>query len=72
MADYKRIYILAGHYGSGKTNVAVNYALCLSKEGKKVSLSDLDIVNPYFRTKDSEALLQSHDVRLICSAYANR
>ena len=45
----KRITIFAGHYGSGKTNVAVNYALCLSKEGKKVSLSDLDIVNPYFR-----------------------
>ena len=53
----KRITVFAGHYGSGKTNVAVNFALKLSGEGKKVSLSDLDIVNPYFRSKDSEKIL---------------
>ena len=67
----KRITIFAGQYGSGKTNVAVNYALCLSKEGKKVSLSDLDIVNPYFRSKDSEKILNDAGIRFISSEYAN-
>ncbi|MBR5552460.1 MAG: hypothetical protein IKV98_01280 [Clostridia bacterium] len=67
----KRITIFAGHYGSGKTNVAVNYALRLSKEGKKVSLSDLDIVNPYFRSKDSEKILNDAGIRFISSEYAN-
>ncbi|MBE6570851.1 MAG: hypothetical protein E7656_01205 [Ruminococcaceae bacterium] len=67
----KRITIFAGHYGSGKTNVAVNYALLLSKEGKKVSLSDLDIVNPYFRSKDSEKILDDAGIRFISSEYAN-
>ncbi len=67
----KRITIFAGHYGSGKTNVAVNYALRLSNEGKKVSLSDLDIVNPYFRSKDSEKLLHDAGIRFISSEYAN-
>lgn len=67
----KRITIFAGHYGSGKTNVAVNYALRLSEEGKKVSLSDLDIVNPYFRSKDSEKILNDAGIRFISSEYAN-
>ena len=53
MKEYKRVYILAGHYGSGKTNVAVNLALKMKKDGLKVKIADLDIVNPYFRTKDS-------------------
>ncbi len=67
----KRITIFSGHYGSGKTNIAVNYALSLRKTHEKVIIADIDIVNPYFRTKDSEALLKERDVRLICSAYAN-
>lgn len=67
----KRITIFSGHYGSGKTNIAVNYALSLREAQKRVVIADIDIVNPYFRTKDSEALLKERDVRLICSAYAN-
>ncbi len=67
----KRITVFAGHYGSGKTNVAVNYALKLCGEGKKVSLSDLDIVNPYFRSKDSEKILSDAGIRFISSEYAN-
>ena len=51
--EHKRVTLFAGHYGSGKTNIAVNYALHLASEGKKVCIGDLDIVNPYFRTKDS-------------------
>ena len=44
--DSKRLTLFAGHYGSGKTNIAVNYALRLADEGKKVCIADLDIVNP--------------------------
>ncbi len=67
----KRITLFAGHYGSGKTNVAVNYALYLRKKYDKVNIADLDIVNPYFRTKDSEAFLESRGIHLISSEYAN-
>lgn len=63
--------LFAGHYGSGKTNIAVNYALHLAKEGKKVCIADLDIVNPYFRTKDSEEELKAHGIDLISPQYAN-
>ena len=52
--ESKRVTLFAGHYGSGKTNIAVNYALKLRADGKPVVIADLDIVNPYFRTKDSE------------------
>ena len=67
----KRITIFSGHYGSGKTNVAVNYALWLKKYCDKVSIADLDIVNPYFRTKDSMAVLNENGVELISSEFAN-
>ena len=63
--------LFAGHYGSGKTNIAVIYAMLLAKEGKKVCIADLDIVNPYFRTKDSERELEENGITLICSQYAN-
>ena len=67
----KRITLFAGHYGSGKTNIAVNYALSLAKRGLHVSLGDLDIVNPYYRAKDSEKELSAAGVKVISSAYAN-
>lgn len=67
----KRITIFSGHYGSGKTNIALTYALAEREKGKKVAIADIDIVNPYFRTKDSEALLAERGIRLICSAFAN-
>ena len=69
--DDKRLTIFAGHYGSGKTNIAVNYAVRLAKEGKKVCIADLDIVNPYFRTKDSEDELNEYGIHLISPQYAN-
>lgn len=71
MVYIKRINIITGHYGSGKTEVAINYALWLKKQGKKVVLVDLDIVNPYFRTKDAEEKLLSMGVRVIAPDYAN-
>ncbi len=69
--EIKRITVIAGHYGSGKTNIAVNYALALSDEGKKVSIADLDIVNPYFRAKDTKDVLGEKGIRMISSEYAN-
>lgn len=67
----KRIIILAGHYGSGKTNIAVNLALKLKKQGIDTVIADLDIVNPYFRTKDSLDELNNAGIKLISSKYAN-
>ncbi len=68
--NLKRVTLFSGHYGSGKTNVAVNYALNLAKSGKKVSIYDLDIVNPYFRTVDAENQLVKNGVELIVSPFA--
>ena len=67
----KRLTIISGHYGSGKTNIAVNLALKLAENKKNVALADLDIVNPYFRSKDSQNGLEKAGIRLICSEYAN-
>lgn len=67
----KRITLFAGHYGSGKTNAAVNYAFALKNEGLEVTIADLDTVNPYFRTKDSEKELEEAGIHLVSSEYAN-
>ena len=69
--DHKRVTLFAGHYGSGKTNIAVNYALLLSREGTAAAIADLDIVNPYFRTKDSAEELERAGVELISPQFAN-
>lgn len=67
----KRLSLFAGHYGSGKTNIAVNYAIYLKSLGHAVRIADLDIVNPYFRTKDSADRLAEAGIELISSDYAN-
>lgn len=71
MFSNKRLTLFCGHYGSGKTNIAVNAAVSLKEEFDNVALADLDIVNPYFRTKDSSEMLRKKGIRLICSNYAN-
>lgn len=71
MDTYKRLTLVCGHYGTGKTNVAVNLALALREQGLPMAMADLDIVNPYFRTKDSAARLEQAGIRLICSSFAN-
>ena len=67
----RRVTLFSGHYGSGKTNIAVNYALALRESGREVTVADLDIVNPYFRTKDSAGELAAAGIRLVSPAYAN-
>ncbi|MBP3706408.1 MAG: hypothetical protein J6J13_04060 [Clostridia bacterium] len=69
--QYKRLTLLCGHYGSGKTNVAVNMAFDLKKKYNNVTVADLDIVNPYFRTKDSRKDFERNGIKLISSEYAN-
>ena len=69
--EHKRLTLFAGHYGSGKTNIAVNYAVLLAKQGKKVCIGDLDIVNPYFRTTDSKKVLEEAGVEMISPQFAN-
>lgn len=67
---YKRITLLCGHYGSGKTNIALNMAFEIKERYENVAIADLDIVNPYFRTKDSAEELKEKGIRLIASEYA--
>lgn len=64
-------HIFTGHFGSGKTEVALNFAKKKAEAGKKVTIIDLDIVNPYFRTADAKAKLQAQGIRLIASEFAN-
>ncbi len=68
--EFKRITLLSGHYGSGKTNIAVNLALMLKNESNRVAIADIDIVNPYFRTRDSKGELEDAGVKVICSEFA--
>ena len=67
----KRIQIFTGHYGSGKTEIALNFAMQQSKQGSKVVLVDMDIVNPYFRSKDAFPALQAQGIEVIAPEYAN-
>lgn len=68
--NYKRITLLCGHYGSGKTNVAIKMAQDIKKGYDNTVIADLDIVNPYFRTKDSIEELKEAGIKLIVSEYA--
>ena len=68
MKNDKRIRIIIGHYGSGKTEFSVNYAVKLSALGKKVGLVDLDVVNLYFRSREKAQILEEKGIRVIGSA----
>jgi RecA/RadA recombinase len=67
----KKITIITGHYGSGKTNLSVNLAVKAAEEGKKVAVVDLDLVNPYFRTADFKQLFEDKGIKLIAPDFAN-
>lgn len=67
----KKITVITGHYGSGKTNFSVNLAMNLAAEGKSVCVADLDIVNPYFRTADFRQLFEDNNIKLVTPEYAN-
>ena len=78
----RRINIFTGHFGSGKTEVAVNYAIKFSELGsikhkqstgddEKIAIVDMDIINPFFRTVDAKSELEKHGIWVISSVYAN-
>ena len=64
----KRIQIITGHYGSGKTEYAVNLALALAQEKEHVALADMDIVNPYFRSYEQAKRLEDAGIRVIVTS----
>lgn len=68
--DFKPFTLICGHYGCGKTNLSLNIAADIAAQGKKVSLVDLDIVNPYFRSSDYRNVAENAGVRLIAPGYA--
>lgn len=65
-----RISIITGHYGTGKTEFAVNLAMAMAAEGQPVMMADLDIVNPYFRSRERRTMLEQAGVQLISSSQA--
>ena len=67
----KRFNLICGHYGCGKTNLSLNLALEAAQAGQKVTLVDMDLVNPYFRSSDYAAQLQHENIRIIAPVYAN-
>ena len=67
----KKITIVTGHYGSGKTTLSVNLAVNAAKEGKNVAIVDLDIVNPYFRTADFKEMFSEMGIKLVAPDFAN-
>ncbi len=71
MPQIKNFSIICGHYGCGKTNLSLNLALDASKRGEQVTLVDMDVVNPYFRSSEYGALLSDHGIRLISPSFAN-
>jgi hypothetical protein len=61
----KKITILTGHFGSGKTEIAINLAFGERMVHPKVAINDLDIINPYYRTRDISEEFIKHDIELI-------
>lgn len=65
--NFKRLTIIVGAYGSGKTEVALNLAYQLAAESGPVGMVDLDIVNPFFRSRDQQAILAERGIQMISS-----
>lgn len=70
--ERKRITIITGFYGTGKSEFSINYAVKLSKEVEDLAIIDLDIINPYFRSREKEDLFNEHGIKLMSSAYKGK
>lgn len=63
--NFSGILVVAGNYGSGKTEIAVNLAAACRKTGKTVTIADLDLVNPYFRTREARIPLEALGIKVV-------
>jgi hypothetical protein len=68
--SFEKLILITGHYGTGKTNIALNFALDLRGAGHAVTLIDLDVVNPYFRSSDYRDFLQDAGITVIAPTFA--
>lgn len=66
----QKFTVVCGHYGCGKTNLSINLALDRAAQGKRVTLADLDLVNPYFRSSDYRERLEESGVEVIAPVFA--
>ncbi len=71
MFDLKDFVVITGHYGCGKTNFSINLALEYAEQGRKVTIVDMDLVNPYFRTSDYRELLESKGIEVIAPVFGH-
>lgn len=69
--DISRLTVIVGHFGSGKTEIAVNMAMALADMGHAFAVADLDIVDPYFRSRECKSIIEERGGRLIASSQAN-
>ena len=65
MLRVKKVYVLIGNYGSGKTELALNFAFQAAEQGKRTELLDLDMVNTYFRLAEHGKLTEMKEIRLV-------
>lgn len=70
IGDLKRFIVVTGHYGCGKTNFSINLALEFATRGHKVTIADLDIINPYFRTSDFRSILEAKNIEVVSPVFA--
>ena len=70
LGDLKPVTVIVGHYGSGKTNFTMNVALDAAKAGKRVTVIDMDIVNPYFRVSEQRRILEDAGVELVAPVFS--
>lgn len=69
MKSGKRIRVIVGHFGSGKTEFSINYALFLKKQGLKTALVDIDIANPYFRSRERQSFIEEKGINIYSNTF---
>ena len=72
LVDSVPVVVVTGHYGVGKTNFSLNLALDAAAAGREVTLIDLDVVNPYFRSSEYREMMEAAGIRLIAPVFAER
>ena len=65
----KRITLIVGHFGSGKTEFSMNLIMDMKKKNERVAILDLDIANPYFRSRENQAMLLENGIDIHYNSY---